>query len=122
MWNLVKTNHFTKCVEAEPLANIQDTDVKRFVRKIVTQFNIPKVLIQDNDLQFDSKTFRRFHGELGIINRYSTPSYPQGNGQVEATNMSVVNGFKRQMNDSKGKGSRSSQVCYGHTELHLNGP
>ena len=34
---LVGTDYFTKWVEAEPLANIRDTDAKRFVwRNIVT--------------------------------------------------------------------------------------
>ena len=57
-WLLVGTNYFTKRVEVEPLTNIQDTDVKRFVWKnIVTQFGEPKILISNNGLQFDSKAF-----------------------------------------------------------------
>ena len=78
---LVGTDYFTKWVEAEPLANIRDVDVKRFVWKnIVTRFGVPHVLNSDNGLQFDSKMFRKYYGELWIINRYSTPAYPQGNG------------------------------------------
>ena len=74
---LVDTDYFTKWVEAEPLANIKDVDAKRIVWKnIVTQFGVPHVLISDNDLQFDSKMFRKYCGELGITNRYSTPAYP----------------------------------------------
>ena len=38
---LVDTNYFTKLVETEPLANIEDMDAKRFVWKnIVIQFGI----------------------------------------------------------------------------------
>ena len=78
---LVGTDYFTKWVEAEPLANIRDVDAKRFVWKsIVTRFGVPHVLISDNGLQYDSKMFRKYCGELGITNRYSTPVYPQGNG------------------------------------------
>lgn len=40
---------------------------------------------------------------MGIANRYSTPSYPQGNRQAEATNKSIVNGLKRKLDDSKRK-------------------
>ena len=48
---LVGTDYFTKWIEAEPLANIRDVDVKRFVWKnIVTQFGVPHVLISDNGL------------------------------------------------------------------------
>ena len=74
---LVGTDYFTKWVEAEPLANIRDVDAKRFVwRNIVTRFGVPRTLISDNGLQFDSKAFRRYCCELGIANRYSTPAYP----------------------------------------------
>ena len=101
---LVGTDYFTKWVETKPLANIRDVDVKRFIWKnIVTRFRVPHVLILDNDLQFDSKMFRRYCGELGITNRYSTPTYPQGNGQAEAVNKVIVNGLKKRLDDAKGK-------------------
>ena len=81
---LVCTDYFTKWVEAKLLANIRDVDVKRFIWKnIVTRFGVPYVLISDNGLQFDSKAFRKYCSDLGIKNRYSTPAYPQGNGQAE---------------------------------------
>ena len=74
---LVATDYLTKWVEAEPLANIQDQDVKRFVWKnIVTRFGVPNTLISDNGLQFKSKAFRRYYCDLGIKKRYSTPLYP----------------------------------------------
>ena len=93
---LVGTDYFTKWVEVEPLANIRDVDTKRFVWKnIVTQFSVPHVLISDNGLQFDSKMFRKYYGELGITNRYSTPTYPQGNGQAEVVNKFILSGYKK---------------------------
>ena len=101
---LVGTDYFTKWVEAKPLVNIRDVDAKRFVWKnIVTRFGVPHVLISDNGLQFNSKTFRSYCGELGITNRYSTPTYPQGNGQAEAVNKVIVNGLKKKLDDAKGK-------------------
>ena len=101
---LVGTDYFTKWVVAEPLANIRDANVKRFVWKnIVTRFGVPHVLISDNGLQFDSKMFRRYCGELGITNRYSTPTYHQRNGQAEAINKVIVNGLKKKLDDAKGK-------------------
>ena len=47
--------------------------------------------------------FRRYCGELEITNRYSTPTYSQGNGQAEAINKIIVNGLKKRSDDSKGK-------------------
>ena len=63
---LVGTDYFTKWVETEPLANIRDVDAKRFIWKnIVTRFRVLHAVILDNGLLFDSKTFRRYCGELG---------------------------------------------------------
>ena len=90
--------------EVEPLANIRDVDAKRFIWKnIVTRFGVPHVLVSDNGLQFDSKMFRNYCGELGITNRYSTPTYPQGNGQAEAVNKVVLSGLKKRLDDAKGR-------------------
>ena len=84
-----------KMVEAEPLASIHDSNMKRFVwKKIVTRFGIPRILVLDNDSDCS---------KLEIINRYSTLGYPQGNCQAKATNKSIVNGLKRRLDDSEGK-------------------
>ena len=84
--------------------NIKDVDAKKFVWKnIVTQFGVPHTLISNNGLQFDSKAFRRYCCDLGITNRYSTPAYPQGNGQAEAVNKVIVNRLKKRLDDAKGK-------------------
>ena len=103
-WLIVRTDYFTKWVEAEPLSNIRDVDAKRFIwRNIVTRFRVPQTLISDNGLQFDSKAFQRYCGKLGIRNRYSTPTYPQGNGQAEATNKAIVSRLKKMFDDAKGR-------------------
>ena len=101
---LVSTDYFTKWVEAEPLANIKDTDAKKFIqRNIVTRFGVPRTFISDNGLQFDSKAFRRYCCELGITNKYSTRAYPQGNEQADAVNKVIVNGLKKKLDDAKGR-------------------
>ena len=101
---LVGTDYFTKWVEAEPLANSRDVAAKKFVWKnIVTQFGVPHSFISDNDLQFDSKSFRRYCCELEITNRYSTPTYPQRNGQAESINKVIMNGLKKRLDDAKGR-------------------
>ena len=40
---------------------------------------------------------------MGIINRYSTPTYPQGNGQAETVNKVIVSGLKKTLDDAKGR-------------------
>ena len=94
------------------MANIRDVDVKRFIWKnIVTLFGVPYVLISDNGLQFNSRAFKKHCSDLGIKNRYSTPAYPQGNGQVEAVNKFIVNGLKKRLDDAKGKWVEEPTTC-----------
>lgn len=57
------------------------------------------MLISDNELQFNSKAFREYCGNLRIISRYS--SYPQSNEQVEAINKKI-NGLKKRLEEAKG--------------------
>ena len=109
-------------MEAEPSSNIRDIDVKKFVWKnIVTRFGIPHTLISNNGLQFDSKAFRKYCYELGIINRYSTLAYPQGNKQAKVVNKVIVNGFKKRLDEAKGRGGRSYHTFFEHIRLLLIG-
>ena len=34
---------------------------------------------------------------------YSTPAYPQGNGQAESVNKFIVNKLKKRLDDAKGR-------------------
>lgn len=96
------TDYFTKWVEVEALANIRNVDIKKFFWKnIVTWFGVPKTLISDNGLQFDSKAFRIYCSDLRIKNRYSMPANPQSNGQAEATNKTIINGLKKKLENAK---------------------
>ena len=48
---VVAVDYFTKWVETEALANIQDVDVKKFIWKnLITRFGVPDSLICDNGL------------------------------------------------------------------------
>ncbi|RVX16025.1 hypothetical protein CK203_005786 [Vitis vinifera] len=57
----------------------------------------------DNGPQFDSIAFRNFCSELNIRNSYSTPRNPQSNGQVEATNKTLITASKKRLEQVKGK-------------------
>uniref|UniRef100_A0A2N9FR62 Uncharacterized protein n=1 Tax=Fagus sylvatica TaxID=28930 RepID=A0A2N9FR62_FAGSY len=101
---IVATDYFTKWVEAEPLAHIRDTDAKRFFwRNVVTRFGIPRAVISDNGTQFEGKVFKGFCSELGIKNFFSTPGYPQANGQAEVSNKVILDGIKKRLEEAKGK-------------------
>ncbi|RVW96537.1 Retrovirus-related Pol polyprotein from transposon 17.6 [Vitis vinifera] len=76
---LVATDYFSKWVEAEAYASIKDKDVTKFHR------------------------IQEFCSELNIRNSYSTPRYPQSNGQAEATNKTLITALKKRLEQAKGK-------------------
>ena len=45
---------------------------------------------------------REYYSNLRIINRYSSPAYPQSNRQAKATNKTIVNGLKKRLEGAKG--------------------
>ena len=100
---VVGIDYFTKWVEAEALANIMEKNIRSFVwRCIICRSGIPKVLVSDNGKQFDNDSFWNFCSQLGIRNHYSSPTYPQANGQVEVTNRSLLKIIKTQLDGPTG--------------------
>ena len=94
---LVATNYFRKWIEAKAFASIKGKDVTQFIWKnIVCRFGIPQSIVSDNEPQFDSRVYRNFYQELKIKNLYSTPHYPQSNGQA-------VEPLKKRLDSAKGK-------------------
>ena len=57
----------------------------------------------DNGPQFDNIVFRTFYSELNIKNLYSSPRYPQNNGQVETTNKTLLSVVKKLLEGVKEK-------------------
>uniref|UniRef100_A0A2N9JBM8 Uncharacterized protein n=1 Tax=Fagus sylvatica TaxID=28930 RepID=A0A2N9JBM8_FAGSY len=101
---IVATDYFTKWVEAEPLSHIWEVDTKRFLWKsIITRFGIPWAVISDNGTQFEGKLFKGFCSELGIKNFFSSPGYPQSNGQAEVSNKVILDGIKKRLEEAKGR-------------------
>ena len=59
--------------------------------------------MSDNGPQFDSRVYRDLCQELKIRNLYSTPRYPQNNGQAETSNKTLLTALKKQLDSAKGK-------------------
>ncbi|KAM1334267.1 hypothetical protein ACFX2F_010204 [Malus domestica] len=101
---IVATDYFTKWVEAEPMTTTTQTDIERFIwRNIICRFGIPQSIITDNGPQFVGKDLAKFFQKYGIKQHMSTPRYPQGNGQAEASNKTILDCLKKSLTDKKGK-------------------
>ena len=100
---LMATDYFTKWIEGEALAKITEPMVERFIWKnILTRFGVPYAFVSDNGTQFQKK-FQAFCEKWKIRNYYSTPAYPQANGQAEAANKTVLDDIKKRLEKKKGK-------------------
>lgn len=96
-------DHFTKWIEAEPLATISSEKIMKFLWKnIICRYGIPRRLVSDNGTQFVDKKVRRFCEELGIKQDFTSVEHPQTNGQTEAANKVVLNGLKKRLENAKG--------------------
>ena len=101
---LVATDYFSKWIEVEAFTSIKDKDVTQFIWKnIVCRFDITRLIVSNNRPQFDSRAYRNFCQELKIKNLYSTPRYPQSNGQAEASNKTLLTALKKRLDSAKGK-------------------
>ena len=67
------------------------------------RFGISQLIVTDDGPQFDNLVYRDFCSELKIKNLYSTPRYPQGNDQVEASNKTLLSALKKSPHSVKGK-------------------
>jgi transposase InsO family protein len=69
---------------------------------VVCRFGIPHAFFTNNGKQFDCGQFRKWCAELRIRNYYSTPIHALANGQVEATNKTLLKTLKKKLGKKKG--------------------
>ena len=106
IWILAATEHFSKWVEAIPLKKATEAAISNFIREhITTRFRIPSRLISDNGTPFVNKDMKNLTEAYHIKHKRSTLYYPQGNGQVEATNRVILKILKKMKHEYGGKWS-----------------
>ncbi|CAA7016408.1 unnamed protein product [Microthlaspi erraticum] len=69
---------------------------------IICRHGLPYEIVTDNGGQFVAATFREFCASWNIKITYSTPRYPQANGQAESTNKTIVDGLKKRLEGYQG--------------------
>ncbi|KAM2308355.1 hypothetical protein EV2_031251 [Malus domestica] len=80
------------------------TDIEHFIwRNIICSFGILQSIVINNGPQFMGKDLAKFFQKYGIKQHMSTPRYPQGNGQAEASNKTILDCLKKSLSDKKGK-------------------
>ncbi|XP_042490669.1 uncharacterized protein LOC122070553 [Macadamia integrifolia] len=99
---LIVSIYYTKWVETRLLARIAEFNVKKFMRDdVIYRFRVPKILLSDNNKQFDNPAFRRFYETTHVDSCNSSVAYPQSNGQAEAINRALLDGMMKQLDKEK---------------------
>ena len=110
---LVLIDYFSKWVEAEAFSNITHVQVRNFIwKEIICRHGLPYEIVTDNGSQFISEQFEAFCEEWQISLSHSAPRYPQGNGQAEAMNKTIISNLKKKLNAYKGAWFRELQNVF----------
>jgi IS30 family transposase len=97
--------HFSKWIEAKPLATITSAMVQKFFwQNIVCRFSVPKTITVENGTQFDAERFRAFCNQIGTKIHFASVRHPESNGLVERANgIKIIGIMKSIFNQPKGK-------------------
>lgn len=101
---LVITDHFTKWVEAFPMKDQTASSCARLVvNEVISRFGCPLDLHSDQGRNFESDIFKELCRLLHIRKTRSSPRHPQGNGQTERFNRTLVNMIRSYIADQQDK-------------------
>jgi transposase InsO family protein len=95
----IAVDKFTKWIEVKPAASITAAKAVQFIKKIMYIFGVPNNIITNNGTQFTAREFKDFCVESGIKVNHASVYHPQSNGQVERSNVMILQGLKSRIFD-----------------------
>jgi hypothetical protein len=97
---LTNTDYFTYWMKVVPLTKVNDEVIINFLEQhIMTRFGVPNTLVCDNATYFSSLKLNEFPLDKGIILKYVSNYYPQGNFMDESSNKNLICILKRTVVD-----------------------
>lgn len=99
---LVVIDHFTRFAQAYPTrSNKGPAAANKLFNQFILQFGHPTRIHHDQGKEFNSKMFQQLHHLTGIKASNTTPYHPEGNGQCERLNRTIINMLKSIPEDEK---------------------
>lgn len=80
---------------------MQPVKLSILVNNIISRFGCPYKIVTDNAMCFRSDEFIKICEKFRITRSSSSPYHPQGNGQAESMNKSLLKVIKRTLDDNK---------------------
>jgi hypothetical protein len=99
---IVAIDYFTKWVEAMPTFKYDGETISLFLfNQIIARFDVPREIVIDHGSHFQNQMMNELTSNLGLRQEYSSPYYPQANGQVEAINKTLKTILQQTINSAK---------------------
>lgn len=116
---LVIIDYYSKFTVVEYMTSITAEKLTQCLRKVFANFGPPMSIRADNGPQINCEEFKRFCREFNIRLVFSTPYWPQANGEVERMNRTIEKRLQiSQVNSSDWKEDLQMYLINYHATPH----